>query len=105
MSILMSRRQGPVFWELFRCTSSCRSPVLGQRPLVTTHISIGSRFWETSFSSDTCFSVYLLRFRTFSKPLGGAKPYLARICGRFGCDLWGAGYPLWEFGVVDMGIR
>lgn len=105
MSILKISRIGPVFWEAFSCALSHRSPGLGQRKLVITHISIGSRFWETSLSSDACFSVYLLRFRTFSKPLGGAKPYLARVCGRFGGDLWDPGNRLWELGVVDMGVR
>lgn len=105
MSILRIRAIGPVFWELSSGALANRYPGLGLRQWVTTYIPIGSRFWETSLSSDACFSVYLLRFRTFSKPLGGAKPYLVRLCGRFGCALWGTGFQLWERGVVDMGIR
>lgn len=72
---------------------------------MTTYLSIGSRFWETSFSPNTGFSVYLKRFNNFSKPLGGSKPCQIRLCGRFGCVLWDCGYLVWEFGIVDMGTR
>lgn len=78
---------------------------MGPRKLVITYICKGYRFWETSLLSDAGFSVYQIRFRTFSKPLGGWNPCLAWVCGRKGAALWGLRYRLWGLGVVDMGFR
>lgn len=78
---------------------------MGLRRLVTTHMRQGPRFWETSFSLNACFSVYFLRFNNFSKPLGGSNPYQARLCSRFGGVLWDLRSRVWEFRVVDMGLR